>query len=162
MATYQVVAECAHASVNTPMGKTVVLLYKGALVPEDAPQLQHLLEIGSVVRVDQDETGGVNADGVPSGAIDGSVPPGVTSTPVEKSEEQKRAEAVADAKSKADPETAERRAAARAKLPEDGSVPDGRAGKDVFVEFLAGKGYDYDELVKQDKPELVELAKQPS
>jgi hypothetical protein len=61
---------------------------------------------------------------------------------------------------KADAELAEKRATAKAKLPEDGSAPDGRASKDVLVEYLAGKGYSYDELVKQDPAELKALAKQ--
>jgi hypothetical protein len=62
-------------------------------------------------------------------------------------------------KAKADAEVADKRAAAKAKLPSDGSAPHGNASKDVWVEYLAGRGYDYDELVKQDKSDLVELAK---
>lgn len=161
-ARYQIVAECAHATVDSPYGRVVTLLYKGALIPEGAPQLHHLLDIGSVVKVDGDETGGVDAAGVPAGAYGAEVPPGVTTTPVVKSEEQNRAEVEAADKAKADDELAEKRAAAKAKLPEDGSAPDGRAGADVFVEYLAARGYDYDELVKQDKAELAKLAKQQS
>lgn len=160
MTAYQVVAECAHATVRTPYGKAVTLLLKGAIVPADAPQLKHLLEIGSVVEVGADETGGVDAAGIPSGAYTADVPSGLTTTPVEKSPEQVQADAESTAKSKADTEVAERRTAAKAKLPADGSAPHGNAAKDVWVEYLAAKGYDYDELVKQDnKADLVDLAK---
>ena len=65
-AKYQVVAECAHATVDGPYGRMVQLLYKGALIPGDAPQLQHLLKNGFVVKVGDDETGGVDAAGIPS------------------------------------------------------------------------------------------------
>jgi hypothetical protein len=159
---YQVVAECAHATVDGPTGRAINLLYKGALVPPDAPELPRLLDLGFVAKVGDEATGGVDAAGIPSGAYDTEVPTGVTTTPVEKTEEQKRAEAEAAEKAKVAGEVADKRAAAKAKLPEDGSAPDGRASKDVLVEYLAGKGYDYDELQKQDPAELKALAKQQS
>lgn len=62
-------------------------------------------------------------------------------------------------KAKADAELADKRAAAKAKLPADGSAPHGNASKDVWVEYLAGKGYLYDELVKQEPADLKALAK---
>lgn len=156
---YQVVAECAHATVDSPYGRMVQLLLKGALVPADAPQLPHLLANGFVVQVGGEETGGVDASGVPSGAYTEPVPPGLTTTPVEKTPEQRQADVDAAAKSKADAEVADRRAAARAKLPVDGSAPHGNASKEVWVEYLAARGYDYGELSKQDKADLVELTK---
>ena len=159
-AQYQVVAECAHVTVSTPSGRMLVLQLKGALVPADAPELPRLLDLGYVANVGDDETGGVDAAGTPSGAYSIDVPNGVTTTPVEKSAEQKAAEEEAEAKSKADVELAEKRVAAKAKLPEDGSAPDGRASKDVRVEWLAGLGHDYDELIKQDDAVLKELVKQ--
>jgi hypothetical protein len=49
MTVFQVVAECAHATVNDAVyGRTVQLLYKGALVSPDAPELKRLLELGFV------------------------------------------------------------------------------------------------------------------
>jgi hypothetical protein len=155
MTTYQVVAECAHATIDTPYGATVTLLLKGATVPEDAPQLAHLLEIGAVAKAGDDETGGVDASGIPLAAYDAEVPAGMTTTPVPQTDEKK---AEAD-KAKADADVEAKRADAKAKLPEDGSLPDGRAGKDVWVEWLAANGYDPAELAKQDKAELVDLAK---
>lgn len=68
--------------------------------------------------------------------------------------------AAVEATENADTELEARRAAAKAKLPGDGTLPDGRASKDVWVEFLARRGYAYDELVKQEPAELKALAKQ--
>lgn len=158
MTQYQVVAECAHATIQSPFGKSVQLLLKGAMVPADAPQLKHLLEIGSVAKVDEDETGGVDAGGIPAAAYDADVPAGVTTTPVPKSDEQVQAEADAAEQSKVDAEVAERRAAAKAKLPADGSAPDGRAADAVFVEYLVANGYGRDEVEKADRAELRNLA----
>ena len=152
---YQVVAECAHATVHTMFGRTVTLLEKGALVPADTPNLKHLLDIGAVAEVGDEATGGVDADGVPSGAYDVTVPEGITSTPVPEDEER-RAEAE---KAKADADLAAKRADAQSKLPADGSLPDGRAGKDVWVEYLVANGYDYDTVSGADKAELVDLGK---
>jgi hypothetical protein len=158
-AVYQVVAECAHVTVSSPSGRVQTLLLKGALVPADAPELGRLLSIGYVANTSPDETGGVDANGVPAAAYTADVPAPVTSTPVEV-----EGGTVADGSggSVVDPEVAERRAAARSKLPSDGSAPDGRAAKDVLVEWLTDKGYSYDELAKHEKSELVDLVKQPS
>lgn len=161
-AQYQVVAECAHVTLTGPTGKALNLLLKGALVPADAPELPRLLELGYVAKVGADETGGVDASGIPAGAYDAEVPAAVTSTPVEQAEEQRKANAQAAEKAEADAEVDEKRAAARAKLPEDGSEPDGRAGEAVWVEYLAANGYDYDAVKDADKAELRQLAKQVS
>jgi hypothetical protein len=160
--TYQVVAECAHVTVNGPSGRAVNLLLKGALVPADAPELERLIDIGYVAKVGGEEKGGVDASGIPAGAYDTDVPAAITSTPVQKTGAQLEAEREAADKEKADAEIANRRAAAKAKLPSDGSAPDGRAAQPVWVEYLASKGYDYAELTKQDRTELQKLAAQKS
>lgn len=159
---YQVVAECAHATVKTPYGRMWVLLDKGALVPADAPELPRLLDIGYVVQIGG-ETGGVDAEGVPAGARLVEVPAGVTSTPVEVSDEARAA--AEQAKSDADRDAAQAeqdaaREAAQAKLAEIGGVPDGRSSDAVLVEYLAGNGYEYDELVKADRNTLKDLVAQ--
>jgi hypothetical protein len=92
-AQYQVVAECAHVTLDGPSGRFVTLLLKGALVPADAPELERLVRDGFVAKVGGDETGGVDASGVPAGAYTADVPPAVTTTPVAKSEEQRKADA---------------------------------------------------------------------
>lgn len=159
-AVYQVVAECAHVTVSGPTGRIVNLLLKGALVPADAPELARLLELGYVARVGGQETGGVDAAGVPAGAYTTDVPASITSTPVEKTAAQQQADAEATAKAKADADLEEKRAAAKAKLPADGSAPDGRLAQPVWVEYLVSRGSNYDDVQGVDKAELIELAKQ--
>lgn len=156
---YQVVAECAHVTVSTPSGRMQILQVKGALVPADAPELERLLDLGYVAEVGGDETGGVDAAGIPAGAYTADVPVAVTTTPVDRSQEQVKADVESAEKAKADAEVADRRAAAKAKLPADGSAPHGNASKDVWVEYLAVRGYDYAELVKQEPADLKALAK---
>ena len=158
MTKYQVVGECAHATVNNALhGRIQELLLKGALVPEDAPELKHLLSVGLVAKVDDAETGGLNADGVPAGALTSEtpVPAGVTSTPVVTEEQQRNAE-----KAKADADLEEKRSAARSKLPADGGEPDGRAAQSVWVEYLVSKGSRYEDVHSVEKSELQKLAKQ--
>lgn len=52
-----------------------------------------------------------------------------------------------------------KREAARSKLDSMGGVPDGRASKDVLVEYLVRQGGSYDDLAKADKADLVEMVK---
>ncbi|WP_433731019.1 hypothetical protein ACQP2Y_21610 [Actinoplanes sp. CA-051413] len=162
MSVYQVVAECAHVTVDGPTGRAVQLLMKGAHVPADAPELKRLLADKFVAEVSDDDTGGLDSYGRPAGAYAADVPENLTTTPVEKSEEQRQADADADAadKAKADAELADKRAAAQAKLPEDGSEPDGRASQAVWVEYLVKRGGNYDDLAKAEKADLQKLAKQ--
>lgn len=54
-----------------------------------------------------------------------------------------------------DPEVEAKRAAARAKLPGDGSAPDGRAGEDVWREYAVKQGMDRVEVEKASKADLV-------
>lgn len=164
MTTYQVVGHCAHVTtVDIAGGKQTQLLYKGSMVPDSATpkEIEHLLSIRAITPVGGEpfnthEVGAVAGGDVRTG-LDGnpvqSVEPGV-GKPVDSDEAQREAKAAAELEQK--------REAARAKLPADGSEPDGRAGKDVWVEHLAANGYDYDELVKQDKAELQKLARQQS
>jgi hypothetical protein len=168
-AVYQVVAECAHATVSGPTGRATTLLLKGALVPADAPELERLLREGYVAKVGDDATGGVDATGRPSGAYEVKVPAAITSTPVERTEEQRKADdeaaekaKAAAGKAKADAEADKKRADAKAKLPEGGAMPDGRQGQPVWVEYLVSKGSNYDDVKDVDKDELVRLAKQQS
>jgi hypothetical protein len=51
------------------------------------------------------------------------------------------------------------REAAKAKLPADGTAPDGRAAKDVWVEYAVVKGMDRGEAEKADKAELIAALK---
>lgn len=176
MAIYQVVGECAHVTELTALGKTVVLRYKGATVSPDAPELKHLLDQKLVAKVGDDETGGVNADGVTLAEARGDVHPSGALPPAEEDDRRSPAEVLtaataattafsdepsAEEKAAAElTETNERRQAAREKLAKlDGKAPDGRHHEDVLVEYLVAQGGNYDDLVRAEKSDLVEMVK---
>lgn len=123
-------------------------LYKNAVLPEGVPQdrIEHLLSVGAIERTDTRAPAMAELDpnlaaaGGDSGSESGGGSTGSTETPYD------------------DPE----RVAARAKVPEDGSLPHHASGQPVWVEYLVGKGYDYAAIQGQDKPVLVDLAKTAS
>ncbi len=157
MTTYQVVGQCAHATTQHIDGsKRSELLYKGSIVPDSATakEIEHLLSLRLIAPVGD----GPFATHEVGPVAGGDVRTGLDGNPVV-SPEPGVGQPAGEDKAKAERELAERRAAAQAKLPADGALPDGRAGKDVWIEFLARQGYDYDELAKQDKAELQALAK---
>jgi hypothetical protein len=146
---YQVVGHCALGDTATDLGVSRVMLYRGAMLPGDvkAAQIAHLLDVNLIAKVPSAATGGVDATGA---AVHG---------------EGKQAVQTATGGapgSTEDTEAAGKRAAAKAKLPTDGSAPDGRAGQDVWVEHAVVKGYSYDEASKLTKADLVELLKDKS
>lgn len=149
MSQYQVVGHCAHIKTRDDSGQWLtMLLPKGALLPADVPRdrIDHLLSVALIEQV-----------GAAGPAIPGAAVPAVTAQP-SPSEVPDLGGAAGDPPTTTpfnDPE----RVAARAKVPADGSLPHHNAGQPVWVEFLAAKGYDYDALKGQDKPDLVELAK---
>ncbi len=165
---YQVVAECAHVLVTDHSGvKATHLLYKGAFLPEevDADRLKFLIDGGFVAEegetpvapnaaVDQDPRTG--ADSVSTEKLRGQSDEQIEAA---RREAEEKAKADSDA-AKADQELAEKRAAAQAKLPPDGSLPDGRLGQPVWVEFLVKSGSSYDDVRDAEKDELIKLAKQ--
>lgn len=51
---YQVIAECAHVTVDTPHGRVKTLVLKDAVVPGDAPEIKHLLDSGMIAKVGGD------------------------------------------------------------------------------------------------------------
>ena len=160
---YQLVSECAYVTVNTAMGRAKTLLLKGALVDGDAPEVGHLLATGHIVKVGGDETGGLNADGVTLAEATGKVePPGSSGGQQPAVQETASDGTGLDDKSpedKAAAEVAERRRVAQEKLDGMDGAPDGRASKDVLVEYLVRQGGSYGDLVKADKPDLVEMVK---
>ncbi len=160
MTTYQVVGQCAHVTtLAVDGGKRSELLYKGSILPESATEkeIAHLLSLNLIAEIGGEPLGthevGAVAGGDVRTGLDGnpvqSVEPGI-GHPVDDE---------ASRKVKADADLAERRAAAQAKLPADGSLPDGRAGKDVWVEFLVRDGAAYGDVKDADKAELIEMAK---
>jgi hypothetical protein len=71
--------------------------------------------------------------------------------------EEPAEESVGTAAQATDPEVEAARAQARAKLPADGSAPDGRAAQTVWVEHAVAKGYAYDAVKGLGKDELRDL-----
>lgn len=147
---YQVTAECVYATVSSPYGLTRQLLLKGALIPGDAQELEHLVASGMVAKVGSDDVTGINALGglgtaeTDQGAAGSIVTSSPTMPPAGPTDEEK-AEAV--------------RAAARAKLPADGAAPHANSGRDVWVEYAVSKGMDRTEAEQADKPDLVAALK---
>ena len=141
MARYQVVGECAHVTVGTPSGPMVTLLLKGALLPDavTAERLEHLLSVNLIAPLDGVEpimpVSGPILNEQDGGTVDGGLPE------VDGEEAAKEQE----------------RAAARSKLPPDGSAPRGNASHDVWVEFAVLKGYDRAEVEKTDRDDIKAL-----
>lgn len=140
--------------------------------PEDTDRLVAEGFLEWVVKKGEDYT--LVQDG-PSGDAGDSVTVGTTSADVSPQAQQSEGNDPADpgltnspAKTEAPAvdtaaaEVEKRRAAARAKLPSDGSAPDGRAADQVYVEYLVGKGYGRVELEKTDREELKKLVAEVS
>ncbi len=149
---YQVTAECVYATMDSRYGLTRQLLYKGALIPGDAKEIEHLVEHGLVAKVGGGDETGINAVGTLGAAEtdQGAAGSVVTSSP-------------AVATPSAEPSTGEKaeavREAARAKLPADGSAPHPNAGEAVWIEYAVKQGTDRTEAEKAGKAALVELYK---
>ncbi len=140
---YQVVGECCHVVVADHTGvSATTLLYKGAFLPDgvDQDRLQHLLATGLVAEVGEGEEIAPNAavDQDPAVGIPPLTPP---------------ADDTGD-KGSGVPELTAEQQAARAKLPADGSAPDGRASAEVWVEYAVTQGLDRAEAAKAGKDEL--------
>lgn len=145
---YQVVGECAHAVVTDHTGvSATTLLYKGAFLPDgiDEKRLKHLLDTGLVAKVDGEPI-------APNAAVDQDpqvgIPPLAQPAKSEDDEDGKGGE------SGATPEPTAEQKAAKAKLPADGSAPDGRAAHEVWVEYAVARGLDRTEAQKASREEL--------
>ena len=127
---YKVVGEAAHVKVDGGLR----LAYKGAPVPDgqDPERLEHLLSTGLIAEVE-------DADLAPNAAVvadEFATTGGQRVTP------------------EVDGEQEQKRAAARAKLPADGSAPDGRASTEVWVEYAVSRGLDRTEAEKASREDL--------
>ena len=180
---YQVVGALADFTVVDDEGNTQkVTFYKGSPVPQGVPQpeIEHNLSVKLIAKMGSPEEAipamvgpvGTETQRAPEGnalatPVDRVMAPAPSSPQVATEEQISAGTVVATEQATADSQqqdaTAARRAAAQEKLTAlGGEAPDGRAGKDVHVEYLTSKGLSYDELVKLDKPELVEMTKQES
>jgi hypothetical protein len=153
---YQVIGECAHVTTVGLGGvSAMTLLYKGAFLPEgvDQARIRHLLDSKLIAEVG-------DAPIAPNAAVeqpnpdtednDGDGDAGDGVHPVVTDEQRQQ-----QAKASADADAAERRRAeARAKLPADGSAPDGRASFETWVEYAVVQGMDRSEVEKASKEEL--------
>ncbi len=116
-------------------GKAKTLLYKGAPVAADCPELEHLLSTGLVAKVDDASGPGLNADGGLGPSRPPETPAAPASGPVDDPDEVRRADA-------------------RQKLAEMGGTPDGRSSEAVWVEYAVTQGLDRVEAEKVGKDEL--------
>ena len=163
--TYQVTGECAHVTVNTQLGPTVQLVYKGQLVPPGTSpeRIKHLLDSGLIKRLDDPadaapanpsilpptETGTGHGQSV---TADSTGDDGKTNPDEERADEQ--------GAESSDDDTETRRAAAREKLAAlGGRAPDGRHSADVLVEYLVTQGGRYEDLIRAEKGDLVDMVK---
>lgn len=149
--TYQVQSACVIVPIVSNGDTYLQTIYAGGVFEADPDndRIIHNAESGYILELGAKATPGVDGAGVPvvdNKRADGSE----TGSPVELN----------------DPgtvnEVQQARSAAAAKLPEDGSAPDGRAAQAVWVEYLVRQGYSYDAVKGEDRAELQKLAKQQS
>jgi hypothetical protein len=184
MARYQVVAEmAAHVEVQELGGRSVQTFYQGHYLPDGVPaeRIKDLLGKGVIAEegveplapnasVDQDPARGLES--VTTEVLQGEKPEKPRQDPTLEAAE-KVAEVVTEEgridkaaenprQASTDGELEQKRAAARAKLPADGSEPDGRAGQAVWVEFMVSKGSNYDDVKDATKADLQRLHEQQS
>jgi hypothetical protein len=188
MTEYQVIAEmAAHVEVQEPGGTSVQTFYKGAMVPDGVPaeRIKGLLDRGIIAKVGevpiapnaavaQDPARGIESvttetlQGQPAEEpqVTGDTSEEVAAVVHEEASVARAAEAPRPASDEREAEAksadggAAKRAAAKAKLPADGSAPDGRAGQPVWAEYLVARGSRYADVKDADKDELIKLAKQ--
>ncbi len=131
MTEYRVVAEAVHVSTEGGLK----LIYKGAPVPpdQDPKRLKHLLDTEMIAPV-----------GEVGVAPNAAVVPDEFATTGGQRVQPESGQAEIDRK----------RDAAKAKLPADGSAPDGRAAHEVWVEYAVAKGLDRQEAEKASKDDL--------
>lgn len=130
---YQVVRELGSFTANTVTGRMKVTVYAPGMVPDGATdaEIRHHLAMGLIRPV-------------------GAAP---------QQEPQPAREPASTATAQVEV-LSEERQAARAKLPEDGSLPHPNAGKPVWVEAAVDRGYSFEAANAVEKAELVALLKQ--
>jgi hypothetical protein len=154
---YQVIGELATGRTATPHGLMIITFNRGAILPDDIPQdtIDHLLSVKLIAPIGEPapatvstSTPGPDADleeaaaAALNAAID-EVPAG---------EAQPAPETDADIR--------ERRIAARAKLPLDGTPPKKTHGHQVWAEYAVRRGVDRTQAESATKDELIELVDQ--
>jgi hypothetical protein len=141
---YQVVSQAVLVTTDTISGPMLTTVYRGGVVvgdPDTDQRLRHNVESGYLAEIPSDATGGVDAVG-------DAVATGKDGTPVDGGKPADQAGKAFDA------EAQTRREDAAAKLPADGSAPDGRASEAVWVEYAVSKGVNRADAEKAGKDEL--------
>lgn len=152
---YQVVGPLGQFTTMSPTGKARLYFYRGAMVPQDAPQpeIDHHLSVGLIAEVGDDPyRTPVDGNGV-------DTPVGEPTGGDERSSGDGDSGHQDDSKDDANSDVEAKRAAARAKLPADGSAPAGNASHEVWVEYAVAKGYDRAEVEKSSRDDLKALFK---
>jgi hypothetical protein len=155
---YQVIGHCALITQDHgPLGKMRQTLLRGAIIGPGMTDAErdHNLAGGLIAEIPADEPAGLDAAGVPvvgTERLVGDGEPGSPATLEPGPTPPAQGDAADAARDKA-------REAAKAKLPADGTAPDGRAAKDVWVEYAVVKGMDRGEAEKADKAELIAALK---
>lgn len=147
--TYQVQSAAVQLPVQTKDGEQIHTMYAGNVFQADPDdyRIKANADSGYILELGAKATPGVDGAGVP--VVDDKRADGTdVGAPVQLDDPG------------AVNEVQQARSAAASKLPEDGSAPDGRASREVRLEWLARQGYDYDELAKQDDTELKKLVKE--
>jgi hypothetical protein len=164
---YQVVSAAVIVPVDRGDGPVIHTLYRGMVFDGDPTNVRvaHNAESGYIVEIGADAVAGVDAAGTPLVDDKPTVGDGNPGDPVPTfdpgvvNEQAHRAVAQAgDEQAKADAVEA-KRAAAAAKLPADGSAPDGRAATEVWVEYAVRQGYDRETVEKSSKDDIRALFK---
>jgi hypothetical protein len=151
---YQVASACVLIPVAGADGLPVIsTLYRGSVFEADPDNVRvvHNVDSRYIVEIDADATPGVDVVGEPPVENERAVGDGAASDPPPPGDGSRPGQAATDVEAK--------RAAARAKLPTDGSAPDGRLGQDVWVEYAVSKGMDRAEAEKASKADLVAALK---
>ncbi|RKR92787.1 hypothetical protein BDK92_7267 [Micromonospora pisi] len=158
-AQYRVTAAVVVVTAITAHGPALSYVYRDAFVPAEAKpaEIRHLLRRGMIERVGRSAppVAAPPAEAKPDEAKPDEVPADAPdSAPV--AEPNGTGDAAQQAVPFDDPD----RAAARAKLPDDGALPDGRAAHAVWIEAAVARGYAYEAAAASSKDELRDLLKQ--
>jgi hypothetical protein len=162
---YQVVSAAVIVPVDRGDGPVIHTLYRGMVFDGDPTntRVAHNAESGYIVEIGADAVAGVDAAGTPLVDDKPTVGDGNPGDPVPMFDpgvvNEQAHQPVVAAKPDTGADVDAKRQAAAAKLPADGSAPDGRAAHEVWVEYAVRKGYDRETVEKSSKDDIRALFK---
>lgn len=153
MKRYQVLSAAVVVPVATADGTVLQTLYRGSVLEADPTDLKvkHNADAGYITEIGEKAVAGVDNSGTPlvddKPTVGDGNPgdPAALNDPGVVNDEAHQVSA--------------RRQAAAAKLPADGSAPDGRASEDVWREYAVAKGYDRTAVEGSSRDEIKALFK---